>query len=121
MLKLKSQLTCSYCSKIFKDPILLPCDDSICSEHISERDVRKENKIKWNKCKQEFQVRANQFKFNESLTQIIESHSYLNDEEICLKQQLEVSIKTYFEYLDEFIQNKTQLESDVFEFFIWIN
>ncbi len=117
MLKSKSQLTCSYCSKILKDPILLPCDESICLEHISERDVRKQNRIKCNKCQQEFQVRDNQFISNESLTQIIESHSYLNDEEISLKQQLEVSIKVFFEYYDEFIQNKTQLESDVFEHF----
>ena len=42
----KSQLTCSYCSRIFKDPILLPCDDSICREHLSERDVVKQNKSK---------------------------------------------------------------------------
>jgi hypothetical protein len=94
---------------------LLPCDDSICREHISERDVLNQNKINCNKCQQEFQVRANQFKSNESLTQIIESHSYLNDEEISLKQQLEVSIKIFFDYYDEFIQNKTQLEMNVFE------
>jgi hypothetical protein len=117
MLKLKSQLTCSYCSKIFKDPIVLPCDDSICLQHLSERGVLKQNKIKCNKCKQEFQVKANQFKSNEALSQIIESQSHLIDEEISLKQQLEVSIKKFFEYYDEFIQNKTQLESDVFDNF----
>jgi hypothetical protein len=42
----KSQLTSSYCSKIFKDPIMLPCDDSICREHLSDRDVVKQNKSK---------------------------------------------------------------------------
>ena len=52
MLKLKSQLTCSYCSKIWKDPILLPCDEVICREHLAEREVVKENRIKCNKCKQ---------------------------------------------------------------------
>ena len=117
MLTLKSQLTCSNCSKIFKDPIVLPCEDSICRQHLSERDVVKQNKIKCNKCKQEFQVKDNQFKSNESLTQIIESQSHLIDEEISLKQQLEVSIKIFFEFYDKFIQNKTQLESDVFEHF----
>ena len=30
---------------------------------------------------------------------------------------MEVSIKKFFEFYDEFIQNKTQLESDVFEHF----
>jgi hypothetical protein len=41
----KSHLTCSYCAKILKDPILLPCDVSICREHLSDRDVVKTNKI----------------------------------------------------------------------------
>ena len=50
MLKLKSQLTCSHCSKIFRDPIELPCDDFICREHLSEKDVVKENKIKCKEC-----------------------------------------------------------------------
>ena len=62
MLTLKSQLTCSYCSKAFKDPILLPCDDSICRQHLSDRDVVKQNKIKCKKCNEE-------------------CHSYLNDTE----------------------------------------
>jgi hypothetical protein len=117
MLKYKSQLTCSNCSKIFQDPIVLPCEDTICRQHLSERDVLKENKIKCNKCKQDFQVKDNQFKSNEELTQIIESQYHLIDEEISLKQQLEVSIKIFFEFYDKFIQNKTQLESDVFEHF----
>ena len=64
MLKLKSQLTCSYCSKIFNDPIDLPCDESICREHLSERDVRKVNKIKCKKCNEEYQVKDNEFKSN---------------------------------------------------------
>jgi hypothetical protein len=54
MFKWKSQLTCSYCSKIYKHPIQLPCDDSICGEHLSERDVVKENKIKCKECNGEF-------------------------------------------------------------------
>jgi hypothetical protein len=113
----KSPLTCSYCSRIFKDPILLPCNDTICCQHLKERDVIKQNKIKCKKCKQEFRVKDNQFKSNEALAQLIESHSYLSDEEINLKQQLENSIRKFFEFYDEFNQNKTQLESDVFEHF----
>jgi hypothetical protein len=44
MLKPKSNWICSYCSKIVKDPIDLPCDESICRQHLSEKDVVKENK-----------------------------------------------------------------------------
>ena len=65
MLKSKSQWTCLYCSKILKDPIELPCDHSICGQHLSEKSVIKENKIKCFTCKAEFKVKGNDFKSNE--------------------------------------------------------
>ena len=46
MLKLKTSLTCSYCSKIYKDPIELPCEDWICREHLTEQNIVQQNKIK---------------------------------------------------------------------------
>jgi hypothetical protein len=85
----KSQLTCSYCSKIFKDPILLPCEDLICRELFNERDIRKAKKIKCNKCNDEFGVKSNDFKSNDELKNSIESQSHLSGEEISLKQALE--------------------------------
>jgi hypothetical protein len=117
MLKCKSQLTCSYCSRIFQDPIDLPCDDSICRGHLKERDVVKEKRIKCKKCNEEFEVRDNHFKSNEALKKLIESQSYLSEEEISLKHELKESIEKFFEFYDEFIQNKARLESGVFEHF----
>ncbi len=117
MLKLKTQLTCSYCSRIAKDPIELPCEDLICRKHLSERDVAKENKITCKECNEEFRVKDNQFKSMKTLTKLIENQSYLSDEEIRLKQELEVSVQKFFEFYDEFMQIKTQLQSDVFEHF----
>jgi hypothetical protein len=117
MLKLKSELTCSYCSKIFKDPILLPCDDSICRGHLSERDVVKANKIKCKKCNDEFQVNDDAFRSNKTLRNLIENQSYLSDEESSLKHEIEISIRKFFEFYDEFTQNKGKSESDVFDHF----
>ena len=97
---LKSHLTCSYCSRIVKDPILLPCNDSICREHLNERDVVRENKIKCKKCKEEFQVKAHEFKSNIELMKLLESHSYLSSEEIELKRELEECIQKFFEFYD---------------------
>jgi hypothetical protein len=114
---LKSQLTCSYCSKIFKDPINLPCEDSICRGHLKERDVAKANRIKCKTCNEDFQIKDNHFESNEALTQLIESHSYLSREEISLKRELEECIRQFFEFFDAFIQNRTKLESDVFDHF----
>jgi hypothetical protein len=113
----KSQLTCSYCSKIFKDPILLPCEDSICCQHLSERDVVKTNRIKCKECNEEFGAKENQFKSNEDLKKLIESQSHLGEEEVSLKKELEVSIQKFFEFYDEFIQNRTKLDMDAFEHF----
>ena len=117
MLTLKSHLTCSYCSKIVKSPILLPCDDCICREHLSERDIVKANGIKCKKCNEEFGVRDNQFKSNEEISKLIESHSYLSSEETSLKNELEQSIRTFFEFYEEFNQNRTKLDMDVYNHF----
>ncbi len=117
MFKSKSQLTCSYCAKIFKDPIDLPCEDSICCQHLSERDVVKEKRIKCKACNGEFQINDDAFRSNKTLRKFIESQSYLSDEETSLKRELEISIKKFFEFYDEFAQNKTKLDMDVFEHF----
>ena len=55
-----------------KDPIELSCDDSICREHLSERDVIKQNRIKCKKCKQEFEVKENEFRSNKTYAKLIE-------------------------------------------------
>jgi len=95
----------------------LPCDDSICRGHLKERDVVKQNRIKCNKCNEEFQIKEHHFESNEALKKLIESHSYLSGEELGLKQELEVSIRQFFEFYDEFIENRTKIESDLFEHF----
>ncbi len=85
MLKLKSKLTCSYCSKIWKDPILLPCDEVICREHLAERDVVKENRIKCKECKKvSNKVKDVHFRSHKTLKNLIESESYLSEEDLSL-------------------------------------
>jgi len=92
----------------------LPCHDSICYEHLSEKAVVKANRIKCNKCNEEFGVKNNDFKSNEALKKLIESHSYISGEEFGLKQELEQSIRKFYEFYDEFNQNKSKLELDVY-------
>jgi len=95
----------------------LPCNDLICREHIKDRDVVKENKLKCNECNGEFQVKDNDFKSIKALTKLIESQSYLTEDEISLKQGLEGSIRKFFGFYEEFVQMKAQLESSIFEHF----
>ncbi len=84
MLTLKFQLTCSFCSRIVKNPILLPCDDSICDEHLSETNVVKENKIRCKECNKEFEVNDDEFRTIKSLNKLIESQSYLSGDTFVL-------------------------------------
>jgi hypothetical protein len=113
----KPQLTCSYCSRIFRDPILLPCEDSICRQHLKEREIVKANIIKCKKCNGEFQIKDKQFESNEGLKKLVESQCYLSEEELGLKKELEESIKKYFELYEEFAQNKSILETVVYNHF----
>jgi hypothetical protein len=115
MLKSKSELTCSYCTKILKDPIVLPCEDSICREHLSERERRSQTKkIKCKKCNEEFGVNGHKFESNNEHKKLIESQSYLNKEEMSLKHELEDSIRKFFDLFSEFNENRTQLDMDVY-------
>jgi hypothetical protein len=113
MLKLKLNLTCSNCSQILKDPIELPCENNICKAHLTEKDVVKQKKIKCAECKQDFKIKTNEFKSNKILKQLIESQSYLNEEETRLKQTLEDSTRKLFRLFGEFMQSKNSLFSDV--------
>ena len=110
--KVKSSLTCSYCSKILKNPIELPCDDLICEEHLKEKTVVRKNKIKCLTCKQEFQVKGNEFKLVKSIQKQINSQIFLNEEEISLKKKIEDSIKQFYQMYDEFSLSKNKVDLD---------
>ena len=111
-LKLKHTLTCSNCSKIFRDPIELPCKHSICQEHLTEKEVLNQNKIRCSKCKEDFEVKGSEFKSIELVKQMLENKIYFNEEEIRLKQKIEESIKHFYEMHDTFTLNRNQLDSD---------
>jgi hypothetical protein len=113
----KSQLTCSYCSRIFHDPIELPCSHNLCRQHLTENNVIKENKIKCGECKAEFKVKGNDFKTIEMLKKQLDELVYLSGEELSLKKQIEISIQTFFQMYEQFTLNKTTLDLDVHEHF----
>jgi hypothetical protein len=114
MNRLKSTLTCSYCSKIFKDPIELPCRHNLCKEHLTGKN---ENRIKCVECKQDFEVKDNDFKSNAFAKKQLDDHVYLRDEEFALKKQIEDSIRQFFQKYEQFTLNKTKLDLDVHNHF----
>ena len=106
----KSSLTCSYCSKILKDPIELPCKHNVCSEHLVEKDVVKQNRIKCVECKQDFQVKDNEFKPIKILKKQLDELLFLSDEEVSLKNKIQDSIRQLFQIFEEFSSNKITLD-----------
>ena len=90
---------------------MLPCDDSICREHLSESDVINENRIKCKECSEEFQVKCDEFRTNKTLNKQVVNQSYLSEDEMSLKHDLDESIRKLFQSYDEFNQNKTIRES----------
>jgi hypothetical protein len=112
-LKLASELTCSCCLKIYKNPVILPCNDSLCEEHLKVPDVLKHNKIKCNICNQVFNVKENDFiRENKSVKSLIEKEVYLDEEESSLKKSLNESIETFFILCEQFQQTKNSFELD---------
>jgi hypothetical protein len=113
----KSTLTCSYCIKIFKDPIELPCKHNLCKGHLKKKSVVKRNRIKCMECKQEFQVKDNEFKSNNTLKKQLDEHIYLSNQQFSFKNKIQDSIRTFFQMYEEFALNKTTLDMDVHEHF----
>ena len=55
----KEDLKCSYCPKVLKDPIILPCQDTICKEHLDESNIKS---IQCLTCNEEFNLENIEFK-----------------------------------------------------------
>ena len=112
-MSLKSFLTCFNCSKIYNNPILLPCADCICEHHLKEENTLKPNQIKCSKCNKTFDLEDNTFKQINLLKEMLDNELYLTDEEKCLKHQIEFSLNEYFQIQDELIQSKKDLQSEL--------
>ena len=97
MNKLKTSLTCSYCSKIFHDPIELPYSHNLCQSHLVEK---KEKQIECAEFKKEFQINDNEFRSNTFIRKQIDDHVYLNDQQFSLKNKIEDSIRTFFQMFE---------------------
>jgi hypothetical protein len=110
--KFKSSLTCSYCSKIFKEPIELPCDDYVCEEHLTETNVVKQNKIECATCKKSFEINGETFKSVKPFKRLLDDQVYLSDEEINLKLKIKESLDVFYKIYEEFISNRSKVSLD---------
>jgi hypothetical protein len=113
----KFYLTCSLCNKILHKPILLPCGDTICQEHLNEKKCLKDNRITCKICKQEFHVKNDDFKSNKLVAKQIEDEIYLTENEKTLKQQVEDSYQVILDLSEQLHETKLSIDLKCFEHF----
>jgi hypothetical protein len=71
--------------------------------------------MKFGDCKQDFVVKGNDFNTIEILKKQLDDHVYLSDEEFALKNQIEDSIRQFFQMYEQFTLNKTNLVHNHFQ------
>jgi hypothetical protein len=116
-MSLKSELTCSYCKKIYRKPVILPCNHSLCEEHLKDTDVLKVKSIQCKTCKQEYGINDNEFKTNEIAQNLIEKEMHLTVAEKTIKKLSETSLNEGLKLNDEHEDNKRVLTLKCFEHF----
>ena len=113
MTSVKQDFACAFCSKMYKNPFLLPCDHTLCEEHLNEENVRKNNSITCKTCQKEFEVKDNQMiRPNETMQKLIENENYFSDDEKSLKNQLEQSLRDFLDLHEQFHEVKNSIDSN---------
>jgi len=113
----KSDFICSFCSKILKNPINLPCFDIICEHHLTETSVLHDKWIKCATCKVTFDLDTHTFVPNRILKNLLEKQFYLSDEEKYLKKSLENSLQDFFKLSEGYDQAKNTIGLKAHEHF----
>jgi hypothetical protein len=113
----KSDFVCSFCKKILKNPINLPCFDIICEHHLKETSVLHDKSIKCSTCKVTFNLDTHTFVPNRLLKNLLEKQFYLSDEEKDLKKSLENSLQDFFKLSEGYHQAKNAIGLKAHEHF----
>jgi hypothetical protein len=118
MSSIKQDLMCLFCSKIYKNPFILPCDDILCGEHLNEVDVRKINSITCETCQIEFDVKDNQMiRPSKAMQKLTENERYLSVEEKSLKKQLEQAFGDFLNLNEQLQDAKNSFDLDCYNHF----
>ena len=72
MADLKDVFSCSYCYCILKTPVILPCSDSVCENHVADLINKNLNAIKCKSCNIEHTIPINGFIKDKRTAKLIE-------------------------------------------------
>ena len=109
----KSDFVCAFCSRILKNPINLPCGDSICKHHLDDSSSLKDNSIKCmvDSCKRKFNLDSNVFAPNKTVKNLLEKETHLSEKEKTLKKKMLDIFKKFQESTHEYRQSKLSIKS----------
>jgi hypothetical protein len=105
-MSLKSEFTCTYCMKIYRKPVILPCNHCLCDKHLKDIDVLKVKTIQCKTCNQEFVLDENEFKPNEIVQNLIEKEMHLTEAEKTIKKLNETFLNEGLRLNEELEENK---------------
>ena len=108
----KQSFICSHCNKIFKNPILLPCYDTICESHLREEMVLKHKSIECKTCKQTFSLDGLKVGPNKHLQAELDHEIYFSDEEKSLKNALLESCANFDQMSQKYQESKSNFGSE---------
>jgi hypothetical protein len=112
----KFDFVCAFCSRILKNPINLPCGDSICKHHLDDSSSLKDNSIKCmvESCKRKFNLdryKLDDFAPNKTVKNLLEKETHLSEKEKSLKKKMLDIFKEFQESTHEYRQSKLSIKS----------
>ena len=110
-LLIKPDFACSICSKILKNPIILPCFHNICEQHIRETSFSKEKSTFCITCNANINFENHLFGPNIFARNLLDKQAYLSEEEKSQKVSLEENLQRFFSSSEKYLQEKLCLES----------
>jgi hypothetical protein len=80
---LSDYLTCKFCQKYFLTPVILPCGNNVCQEHVNQNikinENTKKKEYECNLCQNNHKIPKNGFIINEPYIQMINNNLHLDE------------------------------------------
>ena len=115
-MSLKSEMICSICKLILKDPVSLPCSSAICDGHLRD-DTAKNGTIRCLECDQEFDISQRGFPQHKMASNILVKKLHLSDEEKAIKQAIQETIQQLEQLQFDLKAKHSDLERISFDYF----
>ena len=109
----RRQIVCRTCTRIYLDPIDLPCSNTICKSHFEDF-----NKSKCSFCLQHHKMSLEIFiKSNQSLSEILQMNLHLSEKEKQIKIEIEKLLETNKSLTEELKLNEAQSDALCYDHF----